>query len=93
MNFPHWVDAPRSKKTRATNRLKYLLSVLANNLTGRQSMRALSEHVGLDHSTISIYIRRGAFSEKAAKLIEEKLGRAAVRHEQLTDPLSIEKTG
>lgn len=93
MNFPKWVDQPRSKKARATNRLKYLLTILAANATGRQSMRALAEKVGLDHSTLSGHIRKGSFPKKSATLIELKIGRDTIKHEDLMDPLSISQTG
>lgn len=93
MEFPKWVDSPRSKKARAANRLKYILTVIANQTTGRPTMRALSEHVGLDHSTLSTHIRRGAFPKKSATLIEAKLGRDVVKHEHLMDPLSIAQAG
>ena len=90
MKIPHWVDARKRKKTeRASARLKYVLGVIAATHTGRQSMRALAEKVGMDHSTLSTYIRRGAFSVAAAQRIECTFGRDVVTCEFLLDPLSI----
>lgn len=89
MIFPAWVDKPRSKAQRATNRLKYILSQLAIGATERNSMRALGEVVGLDHSTLAIYVRRGQFSEKAARKIEAKFGSDVCPATHLTNPLNI----
>ena len=90
MQFPSWADAPKlSKKRRATQRLRFIISNLALRVSGRQSHRALADHVGLNHSTISVYVRRGAFSEKAAKVIEDRVGKELCPSEWLTDPLSI----
>jgi hypothetical protein len=90
MEIPTWVDAKkRSKSAKATARLKFMLTYLAAKNTGRGSMRALAELVGLDHSTLSTYIRRGAFSEAAAQRIEAKLGAKQITADMLVDPLSI----
>jgi hypothetical protein len=88
MRFPAWVEGARTPKAqRATNRLKYILSDLALQHTGRNSMRALAEHVGYDHSTFSMYIRRGAFTEQAAQVLAALAPSLKVTY--LTDPLSI----
>ena len=93
MQFPPWANGPKlSKKQRASLRLRYIISKISLQISGRQSHRALAEHVGLNHSTISLYVSRGAFSEKAAKTIEERVGRTICRAEWLTDPLNIETT-
>jgi hypothetical protein len=90
MQFPLWADNPKlSKKRRATLRLKYIISHLSLMVSARQSHRALGEACGLDHSTISMYVRRGGFSQNAASMIETTMGREHVRAEWLVDPLSI----
>jgi hypothetical protein len=92
MRFPAWVDGPRKTKAqRATARLKFIIFSLSAG-TERMSARCLAEKVGLDHSTISGYIRRGAFSPNAAAKIETALGRKTIRAEYLTDPLNIPTT-
>lgn len=96
MKIPHFVDArKRTKKERQSARLKYVLGVIAAKNTGRQSMRALADMVGLDHSTLSTYIRRGSFSVPAAEKViaglqQHKIA-PEVTVEQLIDPLLIEK--
>lgn len=88
MQIPSWVEKnARSKNAKASARLKYTLTLLAAKHTARQSIRALAEKVGMDHSTISFYIRRGAFSEKAAKRIEENLGSKEITAAFLRNPL------
>jgi hypothetical protein len=88
MQIPQWVErGKRRKAERASARLKYTMTFLAAKHTGRQSIRALAEMVGMDHSTISIYIRRGSFSERAAKRIEEALGTEEVTARFLMEPL------
>lgn len=92
MQIPHWVEkGKRSKAEKATARLKYIITLLAAQHTERGSMRSLGEHCGLDHSTIAIYVRRGAFSESAAQTIVSKLGNPALTVNHLTNPLSIER--
>lgn len=92
MNIPQWVEKGlRKKADRAAARLKYVFGVLAARHTSRNSVRGLAEMVCLDHSTISIYIRRGQFSERAANLIVRKLGEKDVTATMLTDPMSIPK--
>lgn len=95
MQFPAWVEGGRmSKAQRATARLKFILNHLALHYTGRNSMRALAEKVGYDHSTLSTYIRRGSFSQQAADEIVEKLEcTATIKAEHLVDPLSIINAG
>lgn len=93
MQIPQWVDSKKRRKAeRASARLKYILVLLAAKHTGRQSIRALAERCGMDHSTISHYIRQGSFSERAAKRIEGILGRQEITHEWLIDPLEEKKT-
>lgn len=94
MHFPAWVEAGRKTKAqRATARLKFIVTHLALHYTGRNSMRALAEKVNYDHSTLSLYIRRGSFSEQAAEEIVTKLGCAKdVKASDLVDPLSISAT-
>lgn len=91
MQFPAWVEGSRTPKgQRASNRLKFIMGKLALEHTGRNSMRALAEKIGYDHSTFSTYIRRGAFTDKAAAEIVDALGcQKTVKPTYLTDPLNI----
>lgn len=93
MQIPHFVEAGRkTKKAKASARLKYVLSNLAAQHTSRSSMRALGDLVGLDHSTLSAYIRRGSFSEPAAKRIEDRLGLDSdITAAELMDPMTMER--
>jgi hypothetical protein len=90
MRIPAWVDGARSSKSkRASSRLRFICNHLAAQYTERASLRALGELVGLDHSTIAIYIRRGAFSLPAAEKIVAALPAKAIRASDLTNPLEI----
>lgn len=90
MEFPKWADAPKMKKAdRASGRLRYLLMTLALTHTGKNSVRALSTIVGLNHSTLSKYIKQGFFTEKAAAQVQLRIGFSAAF---LMDPLSIPNT-
>jgi transcriptional regulator with XRE-family HTH domain len=92
MQIPSWVDAKKRRKAdKASARLKYILTLTAAKHTGRQSIRALAERCGMNHSTISLYIRKGAFSEKAAKRIEEVIGREEIAAEFLMNPFVEER--
>lgn len=93
MDIPNWVDkGKRSKGERATARLKYIISTLAARHSPRCSMRGLADMVGLNHSTIAIYVRRGAFSSLAAERIVEKLNDPTLTTAMLIDPMSIPKS-
>lgn len=93
MTIPHWVEhGKRSKREKATARLKYLMSTLAARHTSRSSMRGLADMVGMSHSTLSLYIRRGAFTESAAKCIVEVLKDGELTPQMLVDPMSISKS-
>lgn len=88
MQIPSWVDAKKRRKAdKASARLKYILTLTAAKHTGRQSIRALAERCEMSHSTISLYIRRGSFSEKAAKRIEEIVGQKEITAAFLMNPL------
>ena len=91
MQFPPWVDQPRTKKARAKNRLKYIIGILAMQATGKASVRAFAEHIGLNHSTISIYIGRGKFSEQCASHIQTQMP-GLVQAADLINPLEINAT-
>lgn len=93
MTIPHWVDkGKRSKSEKATARLKYLMSTLAARHTSRSSMRGLADMIDMSHSTLSLYIRRGAFTDSAAKHIVESLKDGELTAEMLMDPMSISKS-
>jgi lambda repressor-like predicted transcriptional regulator len=87
--IPPFVDRNKKKSERASARLRYMLAVLAAKHTGRQSMRALSEMVGLDHSTLSTYIRKGSFSERSANRIAEAIGTDEITADMLMNPLEV----
>jgi IS30 family transposase len=91
MTIPHRVDAKlRSKSAKSTARLRYIVAQLAATYTARNSVRALAELVGIDHSTISIYIKRGAFSDSAtAKIMAALPDLNNISKEHLTNPMSI----
>lgn len=91
MQFPKWVlDA--SKKTQASARLRYLVYRLALEVSPKPTVRALCAHVEIDHSTVTTYITRGAFSATLAMQFQKKFGRALADAAWLTDPLSIVAT-
>ena len=90
MKIPQSVDRQnRTKAARASARLRFMLRFVAVQHTHRASMRALGELVGLDHSTLSTYIRVGKFSESAAKRICDKVGHDTISVEMLVNPLSL----
>lgn len=96
MHIPKRVEKGlRTKAEKAVARLRYVMAILAARHTERNSLRNLAEMLGVDHSTISIYVRRGEFSQKAAERIVQKLaektGDKTLTASMLTDPLSIPK--
>ena len=90
MMFPLWVQKARSKKAQATARLKYILYRLAIEQAGTPTIRGLCEGIDFaNHATVSLYVKKGAFSHRMAEAFEEHFGSDAVTAAQLTDPLSI----
>lgn len=90
-DFPQWVDAPTRKAERASNRLQYMLRKTAIELTGTHSMRGLAQLCGMNHSTISKYVKQGRFTEKAACVMEVKIGADKLTAAMLTNPLDIKR--
>lgn len=94
-DFPLIIEAIADPNKRASARLRHMLEMLAMQVSTRRSMRALAEHVGLDHSTLSYYIREGRISEDGAKTIVEKLGQLVTVKQLMTIPRrqpSVRKT-
>lgn len=92
LKIPLWVEKGlKTNKAKATARLKFILTNLAARHTGRASLRALADRVGLDHSTLSVYTRAGAFSEKAASTFVANLNDPMITVEVLTKPLEVER--
>lgn len=91
MIFPPFVDKNKTKAGRASARLRYILVKLSVEHTGRHSMRGLAEVVGLDHSTLSTYIRKGGFSETAAFRVFHSIPNCPVTIEELMNPMLIGK--
>ena len=89
MNFPEWVDKPKQKTKRAQNRLRYVMNTLANHATGRSSLRSLASHVGMNHSTLAIYIRNGKCSLACAKRLQDTFGKELAPFDFLIDPLNF----
>ena len=91
--IPHWVDKKaRSNAARCSARLDYLLGLLAAHHTDRKSLRGLAEKIGMDHSTLSLYVRQGKFTDTAAAKMVEGLADANLTASMLIDPLSIAKS-
>lgn len=89
MRFPRWVDSCSDDTQRARNRLQYIIARAAIEVTGKNSVRALARHAGIDHSVISYSVRRGQFSAEAAVKLEDFAGRNLLPNEWLRNPLSI----
>lgn len=94
-DFPPIIEAIVDPNERASARLRHMLETLSMMVTARRSMRALAEHVGLDHSTLSYYIRVGRISEDGANTIVKKLGQLVTVKQLMTIPRrqpSVRKT-
>lgn len=91
MKFPEWV-LKASKKNQASARLRYLVYRIALEASPKPTVRALCENIDIDHSTVTTYITRGAFSPNLARLFEKKFGRDIADAMWLTDPLCIVPT-
>lgn len=90
MKIPdHVLRGKRSNADKSSAVLKYIILNLAAQHTERASIRSLSKLVGLEHSTICIYIRRGAFSELAANRIAQRFTADGIKAEHLMMPLTL----
>lgn len=90
--FPTWVTAAKSPEQLATNRLKYLIGQLAQQVTVKGSIRGLAAHCGVDRTSLHKYIAAGSFPAITATQIERACGRALVCHEHLMHPLEINES-
>lgn len=95
MEFPGWVNRSAGggrarRETVASNRLRYLIKRIAIEHNDKGSVEQIARLLGMHHSTFSIYIRRGHFSEAAALKLERTFGRDIVRAEWLRDPLNAQ---
>ena len=89
VRFPQWVEDHKKDHERASARLQYLVSLAAVEATGRQSVRALCEQIQMDHSSVSLAIRRGYFTEKMATAVANAVSSKTIRPEYLVAPLKI----
>lgn len=92
MSFPTWVQKKnRNSKQQASARLKYMLYRLSIEFAEKPTIRALCDASGAaKHSTVSIYITKGSFSELCAQRFEEFFGAGNITAAALMDPLSVE---
>lgn len=90
MQFPKWVSPPgATKQERASNRLKFLMGMLATQYSREGTLMAVVKAIGMSHTTCCNYIARGSFSANTALRIEALFGRKVVQNEWLRDPMSI----
>ncbi len=90
MRFPKWVNQTGStKEQRAGNRLRYIIGRLALEYSRDGTLKALCGKLGVSHSTVSLYITLGKFSENMAVAFEKAFGRDLAPREWLLEPLKI----
>lgn len=92
MSFPTWVQKKnRNAKMQASARLRYMLYRLAIDYTDKPTIRALCIASGAGkHSTVSLYVAQGAFSQALAERFEKFFGAEHITAAALMDPLSVE---
>lgn len=90
MKFPKWVLRIRSKRQQASARLRYMLYRIALEVSDTPTIRSMCVQTGVaNHSTVSLYISQGAFSNALAARFEEIFGPDIITADALTDPMSI----
>lgn len=92
VNFPNWVTAPKrqSKQQLAVKRLRYLcLRATIEDAPGG-NIASFSEAIGMERTTIHLYVKLGKFSAPAAQRAEDHFGTDLISAEWLIDPLSID---
>jgi hypothetical protein len=94
MTFPKWVETHKDDNARASARLRYIVSRLAVEFSEDMSVRAISDAIGYDHSTLWCGVRRGRFSADMAfaiqGVLEKRKCTLRITAEHLMSPLSIE---
>lgn len=87
MHFPDRITVlPHEKQAAA--RLRFILMLVALEFTEHPSMRKVARVIGCDNATLSIYIKRGAFTINMATKIEETFKKPGLG-EQLVNPMGI----
>lgn len=90
MQFPKWVNSPgTTPQQRASNRLKYIMGRLAVEYSREGTLIAVTQAIGMSHTTCCNYIARGSFSANTALRLEDLFGRKVVANEWLRNPLAI----
>jgi hypothetical protein len=66
-----------------------MLALAALKKCGQSSLRSVAREVGCDHSSLSLAISKGGFSEQMAEQIEQAFGRDVLPREALINPLNV----
>lgn len=94
MIFPDWTLKQNKKKLKkaeqASARLRFLMNTLANLNDPSATFFSLAKTIGINHTTISAYIMRGAFSQPCADRFEAHFGPEVCKAIWLTAPLDIQ---
>ena len=89
--FPPHVERKRGLDL-ARARLRYMIYSASLHKLGKASMQQLAREAGCNHSTISIAITKGRFTQELADRVCSVIGGEHVRSEWLVDPLNIIET-
>lgn len=89
MQFPDWVEQKQTALEKAEARLRFMMTNIAIQQTGKGTLRAFAELVGIDHSTLAYSLKRGYCTSAVATRIEDKLGREIAPNEHFRKPLEI----
>lgn len=89
MFFPKWVEAPKNKDQKASNRLRFLILTLALHHGSRPTLRSFGTDLGINHTLLWKYIDAGSFSRPLAALIIKTTGTKLITADDLVYPLEI----
>lgn len=92
IKFPTWVETPRRqpKQQLAAKRLRYLVVRASIQRTFGGHIASFATAIGMDKSTIHLYIKLGKFSKPSAEMAENIFGSDVIQADWLTSPLTIE---
>lgn len=89
MQFPPSDNTHTNDEDRARGRLRYLMQRAALRATGRASVRALADAIGMNHATLGDCIKNNRCTPGVALKIEDLVGKDHTPNEWLRFPLEV----
>lgn len=91
INFPEWAISPKriSKRLQAFKILRFLVVRASFQHHPEANVTEFAKDVGMDRTTILLYMKQGKFSRRSADRAEAFYGPELIQADWLVNPLSL----